>query len=877
MSRPGALLAVAALLSLAGAGPSAPQHVRTAALPVGTSAPQHVRTSALPIGPSAPQHGRTAALPVGTSAPQHGRTAALPVGPSAPQHVRTAALPVGPSAPQHGRTAALPVGTSAPQHVRTSALTSVPQDPGLRVEDAGVGFLPSQAILNFPWRDRTNPIPPKFIAKYDAWVPFQAVLVNTGPAREGVLTLKPTDNVAGEAISYSRRISLPRDGRKRVSFPVRATYEAMTLSFRDDQAGTVRLDNEWELGIREPRIAPPRTELVLIASEAPITYGHLVAPRRRSDQAPDRVIVVIPPDQLPQTAMEYDVAGLLILDDIAADALTPSQASAIHQWVCRGGAVVMTLLRNAHRIKGTHLEPLLAGPLADVRNVKYMKPFEEATTYLCGFDSETAVQSFEVRDGAEGDPFLLQRRIDRGLAVACGLPLSSKALESWNAGPHLIEAFLKLGRAPRIHLPGGMMAQRIREPIAPALKGSILKSVPPFKAVALLMAGYLFVLIVVPYAVLRPFRRLELAWIGIVVLALAGSGVVYGVGTRYLRHQSVACRVTLVEGGAASGPHVRHNFWCVFSARGGSINLGFEDPPVVPFPFGRQLGLRGAGSPSDPLQAAYDPDVQVRAFPTFAQDSVLLETTDTVSLRGRIGFQIQKSANGMLRGQVVADESLPLRDAWIVDGPRILRVRPGPFEFLAADPSSPMTGGTLLEQKGFEAVTRAIEAGDPGDHKPVLLYRYDGAPSLTNSDIQEEAIHFGIVEPSAWRDEQPALAHWAGVVRLPVEPSDEKNEIEFTFRTRDVPAGHDADYMTLDEDWTNRGCRVELYDRVKGEWVATRAAVKLAPFVARSPFGGLAIKARMISTKGTAAIFRHRENMTEIVVSGTSRIRAVPQ
>ncbi|HEU4338523.1 MAG TPA: hypothetical protein VFS19_00520 [Planctomycetota bacterium] len=749
------------------------------------------------------------------------------------------------------------------------------QDPGILVEEAGFGFLPSTEVFNFPVRGRVGGLP-KFVGKFDAWVPFQAILVNNGPARTGVLTLRPLQGGAGEAISYSRQITLPQDGRKRFSFPVRATYESMLLTFRDDRAGAVRLGGEWEHLVREPRIAAPNTEIVLIATDAKTNYRNYVFPRRRSEQAPDRAIVVVAQEQLPSTALEYDSVGLLILDDIAADALTPAQNSAIHQWVCRGGAVVITLLHNAHRIKGTHLEPLLAGPPGQVRNVKYMKPFEDATSYLCGLDAETAVQTFDVPDGAEGDPMLLTRRVDRGISVACGLPLSSKVLEAWPAAPHLIDAFLKLARPARIPLPGGLAAQRVRDPIAPAMKGSVLKSVPPFKTVSVLMIVYVLALVVLPYAVMRPFRRLELAWFGVVALALAGSGIVYGVGVGYLKTQSVATRVTIVEGGSAGGPHVRHNYWCLFSARGGSADLGFEDPPVLPFPFGRQLALRGAGSASEPLQAAFDPDAQVRAFPMFAQDSVLLETTDTVTLPGTIRFQVQKGADGTLRGNVEVGTGFPLRDAWIVDGPRILPVKPGSFEIPMGAHSVAGIAGSLLEQKGFEAVTRALEVADDRG-RPALLYRYEGTPSLTNTDIKEEAIHFGILESSAWSVHVHGQTTWTGVIRAPVDPSIEVEEIEFTLRTRDIPPGYEAQDLRISSEWARRGCRFEIYDRVAGQWKQLGAQSNLKSFTARTAFGGFAIRARVSSRSGLGGIFGYQQNVPEAQVMGISRIKAATE
>jgi hypothetical protein len=359
-------------------------------------------------------------------------------------------------------------------------------------------------------------------------------------------------------------------------------------------------------------------------------------------------------------------------------------------------------------------------------------------------------------------------------------------------------------------------------------------------------------------------------------LALAACGVVYGVGVKYLRTESIACRLTLVEGGGAPGPHVRHNFWCLFSADGGAVDLGFEEASAVPYPFGRTLGLRGAGSAAEPLRVSYDPDRQVRSFPTYAQDSVLFETTDSVALPGRIVFHVQKDPSDTLKGRVDVDEAFPLRDAWIVDGPRIMPVRPGPFE-IRLGPGRPEAKGTLLERQGFEAVTRALNAADI--RQPVLLYRYEGAPSLTNSDIREDAIHFGIVEPSDWTDPAPGEAAWRGVIYLPPEnpAAPTRRDFEFTLRTRDIPVDREPESLMLEiprYGGLSRG-KFELFDRRAEVWKSYVPGMKIDRFVSRSPFGGLALKARYLSSNEFEMdeAYSERGGISELHISGYSKLR----
>src|SRR6185503_20308028 len=168
-----------------------------------------------------------------------------------------------------------------------------------------------------------------------------------------------------------------------------------------------------------------------------------------------------------------------------------------------------------------------------------------------------------------------------------------------------------------------VQSSALRTEMARALKESMVRSIPPFKTVLWLMAGYGAVIAFLPYAIFRRINRLEWSWAAVFVLAAGGAGVVYGVGQSYLRKDSAAYRVGVIDGGSEAGIHLRHNFWSLFTASGDRLDLSFEDVSTVPYVLGRELKLRGT-TDEETLTVCYD-ELRLTDLRTYSQDSTLFE------------------------------------------------------------------------------------------------------------------------------------------------------------------------------------------------------------------------------------------------------------
>ena len=486
-----------------------------------------------------------------------------------------------------------------------------------------------------------------------------------------------------------------------------------------------------------------------------------------------------------------------------------------------------------------------------MRNLAVVEDLENATGLSCRLDPPMAMSVFQPKAGATawGSPaVIVHEPRDAGLVIMCGFPISARFLQTWPGSPRLMELLTEHERRATMSLPGtGLDA--LRKSIAPALKGSIAKTVPPFMTVLIIIAIYGGAVIVLPYLGLRPFKRLEYAWAAVFVLALAGSGVVYGVGTKYLKANSSVYRVTLVEGGTAPGPHTRHNFWCAFTAKSDRVDLKF-DRPSVPHPLGLELALRGATRSDEPMQLWFEDDMHVRGLRTYAQDSVLWETTDATAVTGSLRFRAEPSPNSVKATLEVRD-GFAMGRAWIAWRSKVAEVKSGTTTIGWGEPGVPAVGGTLVMQRAFEALAAEAVRASRQIGRPVLLYETHGTAGLEKPALVEEHLHFGVVPSEALPP--AAVEGWGGEWlsrRLTPKPTsdeiDPDQPVEFILSLAVGPKDR-VEQLRVDRT-REAGIAVQLYSREKQAWepVLLGGSFAAGPYVVQGPLGKAFVRGRLV-------------------------------
>jgi len=336
------------------------------------------------------------------------------------------------------------------------------------------------------------------------------------------------------------------------------------------------------------------------------------------------------------------------------------------------------------------------------------------------------------------------------------------------------------------------------------------------------------------------------------------------VGQNYLRSDSAAYRVGVVEGGGVPGSHVRHNFWSLFTARAERLDLAFEDGSSVPFPLGGELNLRGAAG-QEPMMIGFD-EVRVAGFKTYSQDSSLFESTDRIAFPSRI--RLSGGGAGPRRtARLRYDPTFPVRQAWIVEGDEVSSlaefpgqevVVPFPNTTMAALEAHAGAGGDLLFQKAvhhllLHARTRSLETG-----QRILVYQFDGPPSLKSPPLPERGLDFGILEA----DEEatpPPEAHWR-VRRTGLPVQDERYDAElYTEKGAEFSmtlSGFPSESRVVDlQISAPLGLILECFDARELAWRRVSAAERLAPqgLVHRSPLGTAYARVRLRAGERSAA------------------------
>lgn len=740
------------------------------------------------------------------------------------------------------------------------AFQDPPPPPGVQVVEAGTGFRSKTRLPNVP-RTAAEPRGPPFFGRENMWMPFEAVLENTGPAVEGTLVLR--EKFALRGLVYRKRISLPSRSRKRIAFPVlHSVSHPFLMSLEDDRGNSIALGgaNSVELGL--PHTCSVGSTLVIVATESTGNFAHFLRPTREGAYSEERFVVPVAAADLPANAIEYHGVNTVVLDDIALTTLSSEQQDALLQFTARGGVLVACLLRNAHQVAGSALEPALPGLPGSAQNLTEVRALGKATAGACALDAPLAMTTFKPRSGATAwdaeAPVIVHRAHGHGTVVACGFPLSARFLETWPEASRFMDTIAVASSGSVVPMPGEYEASSLRKNLAVALKSSMIRKLPPFKQILGLMAGYGVAIVILPIALTYKFRRLEWSWVAVFLIALAGSGVVYGVGQRYIRGESVAHRVSLVEGGTAAGPHVRHNFWSVFTARGERLDLAFEEPSSVPFHFGRELSLRGTSGDAEVLTIGYD-EVRLSGLKTYTQDSTLFETTDLQRLPA--SFRVFARAGDQRTPSIViaGDPGFPLHRGWIVFGDQVTEVKSfGSGEEVYAHPSTTLTQAKarlaaeedLLYRRVAEALLDEARMESNARRAPLFLYQYEGDPALKGDVLAERGFDFGWTEVEGWQaGENRPIWTWQMRAATPTKSPDPYQDlltdkgVEYVL-TLKVPEGFRPADLGLSRQ-SNPTYRIDLYNVSTQSWIAaSNTHMSASAYTQTSPLGTSFVRVR---------------------------------
>jgi len=356
--------------------------------------------------------------------------------------------------------------------------------------------------------------------KYGEWLPVFVELENSGPDTQAVIQI-PIQG-SGGTIVYASPLELPAGARKRVTVYVLPNNFTRQLSVDlvsgDDLLASQRINVypnpnvNYLIGL----IAPERGALSLIATT------ELPGIKRA------KVMLDIPPAQLPEKFEGLRSFDLLVINQVDTSTLTPQQTQAIETWVRRGGRLVIgggsgaplnvaglpASLFPAEVVSTTALQSLagleqFVGPDYPIR---VSGPFVFA---------QIATDSGRVLASQDQSLLVSEWIADNGFVNFIALDPAVSPFDAWNGAVSFWNNLLSPGSAYPDYLPTDSSArQQFANNMPYVLSNLPVLDLPSASALALMLVIYIILVGPVNYFVLRQSKKLHLAWITIPLITL---------------------------------------------------------------------------------------------------------------------------------------------------------------------------------------------------------------------------------------------------------------------------------------------------------------------------------------------------------------------
>jgi hypothetical protein len=427
------------------------------------------------------------------------------------------------------------------------------------------------------------------------WVEIE----NRGPDAGGMLVAQ----APGYKMTYP--VSLPRGSKKRmpVYYDDRHLYSGLELTLITNRAR-----------LRLP-VEPPNTNTtdkplaVLIGSN----MGGLAFLETQQGNKKIFSAAYGRPGSLPDRMQGYSPAALVVLGD-GAERMSDDEVLALKEWILTGGTLLITGGASAPVLRDQRWADLL--PITGPFETKAKSSFEAV---MKGVGSApVSVTLGRPKEDASvyqilNDPLVVKRPAGFGLVVYFGMSLFEPPLNKLDTRHDFFVKHLPAEERARqmlmnaraydydypVHPHGGMYGRA-----EPTASDPFNASLPSAGTIALILLGYLILVVPVNLAVLRTLKKSEWAWATAPLISLVFAGVFFRfAGSLYAASMSTATSGVLVMDSST-----RHGMFLgdteMFFPRGGRYDLQLRDVQFVGvaprYDFYSSMGRGDATSKLDP-------------------------------------------------------------------------------------------------------------------------------------------------------------------------------------------------------------------------------------------------------------------------------------
>lgn len=380
---------------------------------------------------------------------------------------------------------------------------------------------------------------PAFDGNYvpGSWLPLTLTITNSGPP----VDVRISAALPADPASYAQDRQLAGGETQRITL-----YVAMTQETREIRVRVTRGDEalaEQTVAVR-PRVGE-RMLGILAGSELTLSL-----PRREDLAASPFTALPLTPQSLPDRAEGLGSLGMLIINDIEPESLSPAQIGAIGAWVNAGGYLILgggPQASPANAWLPAELQAASIGAGATIDDAPLAARADAAGPGQIPGVELTPLPG-GVATGPGQAPAWVTRPVGRGrvtqLAFDPGLP----ALRAWAAAPTFWGAVLQ--PAIQVRTPFGIQSNvdRLQEQtLAGALTALPVVGQPPVDIFFLILVIYTILIGPVLALLLRRLDRQAWSWLLVPVIALSSGALLMTVALNLRADSRVITQVSLIE------------------------------------------------------------------------------------------------------------------------------------------------------------------------------------------------------------------------------------------------------------------------------------------------------------------------------------------
>ncbi|MEZ4708665.1 MAG: hypothetical protein R3A44_15765 [Caldilineaceae bacterium] len=393
--------------------------------------------------------------------------------------------------------------------------------------------------------------------KFGEWLPIWVELENDGSDLDAEIRVKLTSNAG--PVTYAAPVALPTGSRKRLPIYVLPNNFSREIEVHlVDRAGSA----DSPLLVAAVKVEPLPNISYLAGVVASERGAISFAANALSQFERDVVLVDVPPAELPERVEGLSSFDALILNNVAAGALTPAQQDVLQSWVGRGGRLIIGGGAAAQETLSNLPDALqfvsLLG-ISEVNETPGLADFAQNDAIAAPGPftlAQVQVVSGEKLAGADDAPLLVEARFGSGYVNFVALDLAGAPFSAWTGTTGFWNKLLSPNAEYANWLPPDVSVRQMRaDRLAYPLSNLPSLDLPSIRSLALLLLLYILLVGPVNYFLLRRLRKLHWAWGTIPLLTILFSAGAFGLGYSLRGNDLILNKIAIVDplpGGAAN-------------------------------------------------------------------------------------------------------------------------------------------------------------------------------------------------------------------------------------------------------------------------------------------------------------------------------------